>query len=187
MAAWQFCYDTTFAGSVFSLRLGVKDPMPKSEIAGKRIQSLNRLYHQKADRTFANVTESSGEGLGSHGLAAADYDHDRLRILRCWSGGNYLIATTDMVIQDIIRRRHLAACCPPAPLIGLRPDGRWTFLVRLLNGFPRRVCLLRTIRQVYRLLPTIQFQGPYKLALSPAPDGSLKCKRQAGIAEAGEG
>ena len=45
----------------FTNAAALKDPMPKTEIPDKRdAKYWNRLYHQKADGTFEDVTESSG-------------------------------------------------------------------------------------------------------------------------------
>src|SRR5947209_8191938 len=55
------------------------DPMPKGANPDKRDPKFwNRLYHQKADGTFEDVTERAGlKGEGySMGVAAADYDSD---------------------------------------------------------------------------------------------------------------
>ena len=57
----------------------LKDPMPISEMPDKREPKYwNRLYQQKADGTFADVTERAGlkgDGYGM-GAAAGDYDND---------------------------------------------------------------------------------------------------------------
>lgn len=55
------------------------DPMPRGATPDKRdAKYWNRLYHQKADGTFEDVTERAGvRGEGySMGVAAADYDND---------------------------------------------------------------------------------------------------------------
>ncbi len=45
----------------FTNAAALKDPMPKSEVPDKRDPRYwNRLYHQKADGRFADVTETSG-------------------------------------------------------------------------------------------------------------------------------
>jgi hypothetical protein len=60
----------------FTNGAALKDPMPKTEMPDKRDPKYwNRLYHQKADGTFEDVTEAAGlKGNGfSMGVAAADY------------------------------------------------------------------------------------------------------------------
>jgi hypothetical protein len=55
------------------------DPTPKGTIPQKAgPQDWNRLYHQKADGTFEDVTEKAGlQGVGyGFGAAAGDYDND---------------------------------------------------------------------------------------------------------------
>jgi enediyne biosynthesis protein E4 len=57
----------------------LSDPTPKGTIPQKDgPQYWNRLYHQKADGTFEDVTEHAGlAGTGySTGVAVADYDND---------------------------------------------------------------------------------------------------------------
>lgn len=72
----------------------IKDPMPKTEMPDKRDSKYwNRLYHQKRDGTFADVTEAAGlKGSGySMGVAAADYDNDgRADLFVTGYGGNTL-------------------------------------------------------------------------------------------------
>jgi hypothetical protein len=55
------------------------DPTPKGTIPQKTgPQDWNRMYHQKADGTFEDVTEKAGlKGVGyGMGVAVADYDND---------------------------------------------------------------------------------------------------------------
>jgi enediyne biosynthesis protein E4 len=57
----------------------LQDPMPKGAMPDKGdARYWNRLYHQKADGTFEDVTERAGvKGEGySMGVAVADYDND---------------------------------------------------------------------------------------------------------------
>ena len=57
----------------------LKDPMPKVAMPDKNDPSFwNRLYHQKADGTFEDVTERAGlkGDAFSMGVAAGDYDND---------------------------------------------------------------------------------------------------------------
>ena len=55
------------------------DPTPKGTIPQKTGPSYwNRMYHQKSDGTFEDVTEQAGlQGVGyGMGVAAGDYDND---------------------------------------------------------------------------------------------------------------
>ncbi len=70
------------------------DPEPKGAIPQKTGPEFwNRMYHQKQDGTFEDVTEKSGlAGIGyGMGVAVADYDNDGAEDLFVTSyGGNHL-------------------------------------------------------------------------------------------------
>ncbi len=70
------------------------DPTPKGTIPKKAgPQDWNRLYHQKSDGTFEDITEKAGvQGVGyDMGVAAADYDNDGYEDLYVTGyGGNHL-------------------------------------------------------------------------------------------------
>ena len=93
----------------FTNGAALKDPMPKSEAPDKRDPKFwNRLYHQKADGTFEDVTEFAGlKGSGfSMGVAAADYDNDRFTDLFVTGyGGNYLYRNNgDGTFTDVTKK-----------------------------------------------------------------------------------
>jgi hypothetical protein len=93
----------------FTNGAALKDPMPKSETPDKRDPKYwNRLYHQKADGTFEDLTEISGlKGSGySMGVAAADYDNDRHTDLYVTGyGGNYLYHNNgDGTFTDVTKK-----------------------------------------------------------------------------------
>ena len=57
----------------------IKDPMPKGAVPFKdSSEYFNRLYHQRKDGTFEDVTEKAGlAGIGyGMGVAVGDYDND---------------------------------------------------------------------------------------------------------------
>lgn len=72
----------------------LKDSMAKDERPAKRdLKYWNRIYHQKKDGTFEDVTEKLGlQGEGySLGVACADYDNDGYQDLYVTGfGGNHL-------------------------------------------------------------------------------------------------
>jgi enediyne biosynthesis protein E4 len=72
----------------------ISDPTPKGAIPQKTgPKDWNRLYHQKADGTFEDVTERAGlQGVGyGMGVAVGDYDNDGYEDLYVTAyGGNKL-------------------------------------------------------------------------------------------------
>ena len=72
----------------------ITDPTPKGTIPQKTgPEYWNRLYHQKADGTFEDITEKAGlQGIGyGMGVAVADYDNDGYEDLFVTGyGGNHL-------------------------------------------------------------------------------------------------
>jgi enediyne biosynthesis protein E4 len=72
----------------------IADPMPEGAIPQKTgPQYWNRLYHQKPDGTFEDVTEAAGlQGVGyGMGVAVGDYDNDGYEDLYVTAyGGNRL-------------------------------------------------------------------------------------------------
>ena len=97
----------------FTNGASLKDPMPKTEMPDKRdAKYWNRLYHQKADGSFEDVTETAGlKGNGySMGVAAADYDNDRYTDLYVTGyGGNYLYHNNgDGTFADVTKKSGVA-------------------------------------------------------------------------------
>ena len=72
----------------------IPDPAPKGFIPKKSgPKDWNRLYHQKKDGTFEDVTEKAGlQGVGyGMGVAVGDYDNDGFDDLYVTGfGGNHL-------------------------------------------------------------------------------------------------
>src|SRR5271155_5041274 len=85
------------------------DPTPKGFIPQKTgPEYWNRLYHQKADGTFEDVTEKSGlQGVGyGMGVAVADYDNDGYEdIFVTAYGGNRLYHNNgDCTFTDVTEK-----------------------------------------------------------------------------------
>lgn len=84
----------------------VPDPSPKGTVPGKSgAADWNRLFHQKADGTFEDVTAKAGlKGEGySLGTAVGDFDNDGFEDLYVTSyGGNHLYRNRgDGTFQDV--------------------------------------------------------------------------------------
>jgi hypothetical protein len=91
----------------------LKDPMAKTEMPDKRDPKYwNRLYHQKKDGTFEDVTERSGlRGDGySMGVAAGDYDNDGYSDLYVTGyGDNHLYHNNgDGTFADVTKKSGVA-------------------------------------------------------------------------------
>ncbi len=85
------------------------DPMPKSAQPGKREPRFwNRLYRQKPDSTFEDVTERAGvKGEGySMGAAAGDFDNDGFIDLyvTAYGGGTLYRNNGDGTFEDVTKR-----------------------------------------------------------------------------------
>lgn len=92
----------------------LKDPMPKTDPPDKRDAKFwNRLYRQKTDGTFVDVTEPSGlKGSGfTMGVAAADYDNDGWADLYVTGyGGNQLYHNNgDGTFADVTKKAGVGA------------------------------------------------------------------------------
>ena len=91
----------------------LQDPTPKGSIPQKGGPKYsNRLYHQKPDGTFEDVTEKAGlEGVGyGMGAAVGDYDNDGFEDLYVTAyGGNKLYHNNgDGTFTDVTERAGVA-------------------------------------------------------------------------------
>jgi hypothetical protein len=89
------------------------DPMAKGASPDKREQKFwNRLYHQKADGTFEDVTERAGvKGEGySMGVAAGDYDADGFVDFYVTAYGSNILYRNrgDGTFEDVTKRARVA-------------------------------------------------------------------------------
>jgi len=87
----------------------IEDPTPKGTIPKKTgPEYWNRLYHQKADGTFEDVTQKAGlEGVGyGMGVAVGDYDNDGFEDLYVTAyGGNRLYHNNgDGTFRDVTEK-----------------------------------------------------------------------------------
>src|SRR5437870_6989254 len=119
----------------------LKDPMPKGTRPDKTDPKFwNRLYHQKADGTFEDVTERAGlKGYGySMGVAAGDYDNDgRVDLYVTGYGENHLYHNNgDGTFTDVAKKLGVGAdgWSTSAGWIDYDRDGRLDlFVVRYLD------------------------------------------------------
>jgi hypothetical protein len=91
----------------------LSDPTPKGTIPQKSgTQYWNRLYHQKRDGTFEDVTEKAGlQGAGyGMGVAVGDYDNDGFEDLYVTAyGGNKLYHNNgDGTFMDVTQKAGVA-------------------------------------------------------------------------------
>jgi hypothetical protein len=91
----------------------LQDPTPKGSIPQKIGQNYwNRLYHQKQDGTFEDVTEKAGlQGVGyGMGVAVGDYDNDGFEDLYVTAyGGNKLYHNNgDGTFSDVTEKAGVA-------------------------------------------------------------------------------
>jgi hypothetical protein len=91
----------------------IKDPTPSATIPAKTGPKYwNRLYHQKSDGTFEDVTEKAGlQGAGyGMGVAVGDYDNDGFEDLFVTGyGGNHLYHNNgNGTFTDVTKKAGLA-------------------------------------------------------------------------------
>ena len=112
------------------------DPTPKGTIPKKSNPAeWNRLYHQKVDGTFEDVTEKSGlQGVGyGMGVAVGDYDNDGYEDLYVTAlGGNKLYHNNgDGTFSDVTNQAGVAGSgwSTSAAWVDLDNDGRLDLVV----------------------------------------------------------
>jgi len=95
----------------------IGDPMPAGRMPDKSdFRYWNRLYHQKSDNTFEDVTSKAGltgaqQGLYGMGVAAGDFDNDGLADLYVTGyGGNTLYRNNgDGTFGDVTKKAGVGA------------------------------------------------------------------------------
>jgi hypothetical protein len=114
----------------------IDDPMPKGALPVKDGQKFwNRLYHQKPDGTFEDVTARSGlagEGYGM-GVAVGDYDNDgREDLYVTGFPSNHLYHNKgDCTFEDVTESAHVAGSgwSASAAFVDIDNDGLLDLLV----------------------------------------------------------
>ncbi len=119
----------------------LSDPMPKGAVPKKQSpKDWNRLFHQKKDGTFEDVTEKSGlQGIGyGMGVAVGDFDNDGFEDLYVTEfGGNHLYHNNgNGTFTDVTARSGTAGDPTPggswstgAAWVDLDNDGRLDLVV----------------------------------------------------------
>ncbi|MGA8866681.1 MAG: CRTAC1 family protein [Candidatus Sulfotelmatobacter sp.] len=112
------------------------DPTPKGSIPQKSgPEYWNRLYHQKSDGTFEDVTEKAGlQGVGyGMGVAVGDYDNDGFQDLYVTAyGGNKLYHNNgDGTFTDVTEKAGVGAAgwSTSAAWVDLDNDGYLDLIV----------------------------------------------------------
>jgi enediyne biosynthesis protein E4 len=174
----------------------LKDPMPKGALPDKTDPRYwNRLYHQKADGTFENVTDRAGlKGSGyGMGVAAADYDNDgRADLYVTGYGQNHLYHNNgDGTFTDVSRKLGVAAegWSTSAGWFDYDRDGKLDlFVARYLDwDFERGSILCGDTRPGFRAYcHPDNFKGVPNILYHQKADGSFEdVSSKAGIADPG--
>lgn len=174
----------------------LKDSMAKSEMPDKRDPKYwNRLYHQKKDGTFEDVTERAGvQGEGySMGVASADYDNDGYSDLYVTGyGGNHLYHNNaGGTFTDVTKKLGVAAggWSSSAGWIDYDRDGRLDlFVARYLDwDFESGSVYCGEMRPGFRAYcHPDNFKGATNILYHQRADGSFEdVSARAGIHEPG--
>lgn len=171
----------------------LKDPMTKGMMPDKSDPKFwNRLYHQKADGTFEDVTERAGlKGEGfSMGVAAADYDNDGYVDLYVTGyGQNHLYRNNrDGTFADVTKKLGVAGdgWSTSAGWIDYDRDGRLDlFVARYLDwDFEKGAALCGDARGTRAYCHPENFKGATNILYHQKPDGSFEdVSVKAGIAD----
>lgn len=171
----------------------MKEPMPPGAMPDKRDpQFWNRLYHQKSDGSFDDVTEHAGlQGEGcSMGLAAADYDNDGFVDLYVTGyGANHLYHNNgDGTFSDVTKKLGVAGggWSTSAGWFDYDRDGRLDlFVVRYLDwDFENGSMVCGDSRGTRAYCHPDNFKGAPNLLFHQMPDGTfVDVSTKSGIAD----
>ena len=171
----------------------LKDPMAKGAMPDKTDAKFwNRLYHQKADGSFEDVTEHAGlKGDGfSMGVASGDYDNDGYVDLYVTGyGGNHLYHNNgDGTFTDVTRRLGVAGggWSTSAGWIDYDRDGRLDlFVARYLDwDFEKGAIVCGDSRGTRAYCHPDNFKGATNILYHQRPDGTFEdVSERSGIAD----
>ena len=168
----------------------LKDPMTGAIPDKSAAQSWNRLYHQKPDGTFEDVTERAGlKGEGySMGVAAGDYDNDGYVDLYVTGfGGNHLYHNNgDGTFTDVAKKLGVAGggWSTSAGWIDYDRDGRLDLFVARYLDWNFETGAMVCGEQVRAYCHPANFKGAENLLFHQKADGSFEeTSVKAGVAD----
>jgi enediyne biosynthesis protein E4 len=171
----------------------LKEPMPKGATPDKTDPRFwNRLYHQKTDGTFEDVTEHAGvKGEGfSMGVAAADYDNDGYVDLYVTGyGANHLYHNNgDGTFTDVTKKLGVqgGGWSTSAGWIDYDRDGRLDlFVARYLDwDFEQGAALCGDSRGTRAYCHPENFKGAGNILFHQKSDGTFEdVSAKAGVAD----
>lgn len=172
----------------------LQDPMNRSALPDKsEAKFWNRLYHQKPDGSFEDVTERAGlKGEGfSMGVAAADYDNDqRVDLFVTGYGENHLYHNNgNGTFSDLTKKLNVAGggWSTSAGWIDYDRDGRLDlFVARYLDwDFDRGALVCGDMRPgLHAYCHPDNFKGTSNLLYHQKADGTFEdVSTKAGVAD----
>ena len=170
----------------------LQDPMPKGARPDKRDPRFwNRLYHQKPDGTFEDVTERAslrGDGY-SMGAAAADFDGDGFTDLYVTGYGAAALYRNrgDGTFEDVTQKTKaiVTGWTTSAGWFDYDRDGRLDlFVARYMDWEFERGALYCGSPQVRAYCHPDNFKGASPVLLHQKPDGTFEdVSTKAGVAD----
>ena len=176
----------------FTNGAALSDPMPKGARPDKRDPRFwDRLYRQRPDGTFEDVTERAGVRgeVYSMGAAAADYDGDGWVDLYVtgYGGATLFRNRGDGTFEDVTRRAGAAVpgWTTSAGWLDYDADGRLDlFVLRYMEWDFERGALFCGDPAVRAYCHPDNFKGATSVLLRQRPDGTFEdASRQAGVAD----
>ncbi|MET0625286.1 MAG: CRTAC1 family protein [Pyrinomonadaceae bacterium] len=189
-----FDYDTDGRLDIFFTNgARLADPMPDAAAPDKRDPRFwNRLYHQKSDGTFEDVTERAGlRGEGySMGAAAGDFDGDGrtdLYVAALAGAGRLYRNRGDGTFEDVTRKSNalVAGWGTSAGWFDYDADGRLDlFVARYMDWDFAKGSLYCGSDAVRAYCHPDNFRGASPVLLRQKPDGTFEdVSARAGVAD----